>query len=89
MPSDEAPQFAWAIHTRSGSAHGFFGRFWPFPDEAVHLSSEREVLRVRLFETRREARAHLKAERAQVYQPFPNAVVVRVRVDVKEVANAT
>lgn len=83
MKREAREQFAWAIHTRSKEGHDFLGCYWQFPGEG--LRSDEPVLAVRLFKTRDEARRKLAAWKSQAYVPFPDAVVVRVKVTVTEV----
>lgn len=71
-------QLLWAIAT--GEENGFIGRYWRFRFEDASPGS---VLRVRLFETRKQARIAWKEMRLAAYQPFPLAKVVRVVVKIE------
>ena len=75
-------QIAWAVHSHSSTGYGFLGGSWFF--DKLGRSEQREVLLVRLFETRAEARGYLKRMKSNKYNPFPNAVVVRVRIHIEE-----
>ena len=72
-----ARQTAWAIDANSSEGYGFLGRYWRFPGDPVTVGSG-QVHKVRLFETRREARNALQDMKAGKYNPFPKAAVRRV-----------
>lgn len=72
---DVAVRKAWAIDTTSKDRHGLIGTFWFAEDDPPH----RAGLRLAMFETRAQAKAHL----ASVRRSFIHARVVRVTLEVR------
>lgn len=75
-------QKAWAIKLgiRDNTDFGYIGHFW-FTD---HLDPWQDGNRVSLFRTRSQARYSMKRSQVKNRYLFPNAKVVRVKVNINE-----
>jgi len=74
---------SWAIDVNDGDNHSFIGRYWG--EEGYPVIEH--PMRIRLFETRHEARDFCRKMKSRPYKAYPKAKVIRVLVAVEAEVN--
>ena len=79
---------AWAIDTNSDEGHSFIGRYWKSKSNVQwpYIPTHLEGCKTALFKTRALARIALEDFKDnRIWQPFPKARVVKVKVVIEAV----
>lgn len=73
---------AWAIDTKSTEGHGLIGRYWHFKPDQQKIPEHLEGCKTALFKTRKIARENISSVKKSY--SFPNAVIIKVDVIIKQ-----